>query len=247
MKTKGLIYYTDFNLDPHIHEVCLRELHRAFYRKGEVVSVSLNKPLEFGQNIVIQGERSNTMMTRQILEGLENLKADIVFFTEHDVLYNSTHFDFTPPKEDVFYYNVNTWRWDYPHNRAISYNELTSLSHMCADRKWALDHYRKRLKRILDEKWDQEDGIGKMQPKWIRALGYEPGTKRRRIGGFSDDVSERWRSETPNVDIRHGTTLSHPKTRLESFIHPPTGWQEVTIDKIPNWDLKKLFDLDLDA
>lgn len=236
---KGIIYYTDFHCDSFIREICLAQLKKAF--TGDIISVSLNKPLDLGRNIVMKGERSNTMMIRQILTALEASTADVVFFTEHDVLYNPTHFEFTPPKDNVFYYNLNNWRWDFPKDRAISYNELTSLSQMCVYREWALEHYRKRLKRLIDSGFDKQDGIGNMQPVWVRALGYEPGTKRRRIGGFSDDVSERWRSELPNVDIRHGMTLSNPKTKFTSFKHPPTGWKEVTLDEIPGWDLKGMF------
>lgn len=238
---KGIIYYSDFHVDPGIQDVCLGQLKKSF--SGEIVSVTLNGSLEFGKNIVIKGERSNTMMTRQILTALEASTADIVFFTEHDVLYNPTHFDFVPPKKDVFYYNLNNWRWDFPKDRIISYNELTSLSQMCVYREWAVEHYKKRLKRILDSGFDKDDGIGKLQPIWIRALGYEPGTKRRRIGGFSDDVSERWRSELPNVDIRHNMTLSNPKIQLKHFKHLPTEWKEQTLDTIKNFNLKQLFNL----
>lgn len=238
-KRIGAIYYTDFHVDPAIHAVCLEQLKRSFL--GDIISVSLNRPLDLGKNVVLNGERSNTMMIRQILTALEASTADIVFFTEHDVLYNHTHFDFIPEKNNVFYYNLNNYRWDFPKDRAISYNELTSLSQMCVYREWALDHYRKRLERLINSGWDKQDGIGNMQPKWVRALGYEPGTKRRKIGGFSDDVSERWRSKLPNVDIRHNMTLSNPKTKLESFKHLPTGWKEVTLDQIPGWDLPTMF------
>jgi hypothetical protein len=239
--TKGIIYYTDFHVAPKIHEICLNQLKKAF--KGEVVSVSLNQPLDFGNNIVVNGERSNTMMTRQILTALEALKTDIVFFCEHDVLYDPSHFEFTPEKDNVFYYNLSNWRWDYPSDRIINYDQLTSLSQMCTYRNWALEHYKKRYRRIIDSGWDKEDGIGTMQPKWIRALGYEPGTKRRRIGGFSDDVSERWRSAQPNVDLRHGATLSNPKTKLSQFKHLPTNWREESLSTITNFNLKEMFGL----
>lgn len=239
--SKGLIYYTDFNVDPAIQWICLQQLKKAF--NGGVVSVSLNQPLDFGKNIVIKGERSNTMLTRQILAALEASTADVVFFTEHDVLYHPTHFDFTPDKEEIFYYNINSWRWDYPKDRVISYHELTSLSNLCVYRKWALDHYRKRMKRIIDSGWDKEDGIGKMQPHWARMIGYEPGTKRRKIGGFSDDISIKWMGEFPNIDIRHGTTLTKPKTSLDQFKHLPSDWKEKGLDDLRGWDIKKLFNL----
>lgn len=237
----GVIYYTDFHLDPFIHGICLEQLKKAF--KGEIVSVSLNRSLDLGKNIVLEGERSNTMMIKQIIAGLEASTADYVFFCEHDVLYAPTHFDFSPPKDDVFYYDLANWRWDYPKNRLINYDQLTSLSMMCTNRLWALEHYNKRLNRLIESGFDKEDGIGNMQPKWVRALGYEPGTKRRKIGGFSDDVSERWKSSTPCIDIRHKMTLSNPKTRLKDFKHQPTGFKEITLDEMKAWPLKLMFNL----
>lgn len=240
--TKAIIYYSDFHASPEILEVCLRQLKSAW--TGDAVSVTLNKPLDLGKNIVLQGERSNSMFYKQILTALENSTADYIFFCEHDVLYRPEHFEFTPPKDNVFYYNISSWRWEYPNDRLVTWDEMTPLSSMCVNREWALDHYRRRVKRIIDTGCDKEDGIGKMQPVWARALGYEPGTKRRKIGGFSDDVSDKWKSKVPNIDIRHKGCLTNPKTNLHQFKHPPTNFQERTIkDFLPEWDLKSLFNL----
>ena len=241
MSKVGAIYYSDFHVEPKIQDICVRNLKDVFH--GNIVSVTLNKPIDLGTNIVLKGERSNTMMVRQILTALENSTKEYVYFVEHDLLYDPSHFSFLPPKDDVFYYNTNLWRWDYPNDRIVTYDNLTSLSQMCCNRVWALEHYKKRYNRIMETGWYKEDGIGKMQPNWVRALGYEPGTKRRRIGGFSDDVSERWRSAMPNVDIRHSGTLSNPKTKLSQFTHLPQNFTEKPLSVITNFDLYKLFDV----
>ena len=60
-------------------------------------------------------------MITQILTALENSTADIIFFTEHDVLYAKEHFDFTPPLNDVYYYNMNNYRWRWGTEVAITY------------------------------------------------------------------------------------------------------------------------------
>lgn len=240
-KQIGAIYYTCFHVDEKIRLICQEQLKKAF--TGPIVSVSLNKPANIGKNIVIEGERSNTMMIRQIITALEALDTKYVYFTEHDVLYHPSHFTFVPPKDNVFYYDLAVVRWDYPHDRVISYDGLTCLSMMCCNREWALDHYRKRMKRLIESGFDKQDGPGNMQPHWVRALGYEPGTKRRRIGGFSDDVSERWRSPFVNVDIRHGKTLSNPKTKLSQFKHLPKNFQEHHLDDFQEWKLKETFNL----
>ena len=234
---KSIIYYTDNRIDKPIIPVCQKQLLKA---KLSIVSCSL-KPINFGKNIVLEDKkRSYPTMVTQIIMALENSTADYVFFCEHDILYHPSHFDFTPTRNNIFYYNINNWRWDYPKDRLIQYDGLTSLSMLCVYRELALNHYRRREKKI--EEWGL-DKIRSREPRWARLWGYEPGTKKKRRRGFSDEDSTRWKSEYPNIDIRHSRTFSKPKTTLDSFKYPPTGWQETTLDQIPGWDLKELFNL----
>ena len=215
------------------------QLNRAF--SGDIVSVSL-KPISFGRNIVLDGlERSYPTMVKQILTGLEDLKSDIVFFTECDVLYHPSHFEFIPEDENTFYYNTNNWRWDYPKDRLITYKGLTSLSMLCCYRKLAVDHYRKRLKTIVSHNLEESPV---KEPLWARKWGYEPGRKRTKRGGFSNEKSETWDSLFPNIDIRHDKTFSRRKVEVADFTHPPdeNSWMETNLDNIPGWiGLKKRF------
>jgi hypothetical protein len=112
---------------------------------------------------------------------------------------------------------------------------------MCANRQFALDHYYKRRAKILE--WGLDE-FGSREPRRARIWGYEPGTKRPRRGGFSDDKYGIWHTNTPVVDIRHHLTFSSPKISLDSYTHQPTGWKEISIDDIPGWDIRKIFDLD---
>lgn len=238
--TGGAIYYSDFHLDPKIMRVCQEQIRRGF--DGEIVSVSLNAPLDFGRNFVHEDPlgRSYPAMVRQIIMALENLTTDYVYFLEHDVLYSKSHFDYVPPTDDVFYYNVHNWRWLYPQDYLITYNELTSLSGMSCNRELALAHYRMRWQRI-DEFELYE--IRSREPKWARKLGYEPGTKPRRRGGITDEDHVKWKSALPNIDIRHGKTFSAPKVLQEHFKRAPTDWRCAGMDEIPGWDLRELFGL----
>jgi len=180
-------------------------------------------------------------MLWQIFVALANSSAPYVFFCEHDVLYEKSHFLFIPKKDNVFYYNSNVWRWRYGgDNIAIRYEGMLPLSCMCTNREFALDHYRKRQAKIKE--WGLDD-IRSREPRKSRIWGYEPGRKRKRRGGFSDDISEVWCSELPNIDIRHGRTFSSPKITLDSFKNMPENWEEISIENIQGWDLKKLFNL----
>lgn len=222
---KTILYYT--------HNLCDEKIFKTVqYRLLNIglpiVSVSL-KPMDFGKNIVLNLEPGAVTLTKQILEGLYNVDTDYVFFCEHDVLYHKSHFDFKPSRDDTFYFNTNNWRWDYPKDRYITYDGLRSLSGMCANTKLALKHYKKRLDLI------EKNGYGnERDPYWARKIGYEP-CKSKKRGGFSDNKCDNWRSEHPNIDIRHGGTMTKPKVTLSSFKHQPTGWKEATFNQLTGW------------
>lgn len=233
-KMKGIIYYTDNRLIEPMFSVVQRQILKA---NLPVTSVSL-EPIDFGNNTAIKGKRSYPTMVRQIITALERTSVDDVFFCEHDVLYHPSHFDFTPPKDNIFYYNANVWRWDYPKDRVITYGRLISLSAMCCNRNLALEHYRKRLEYI---KKHGQDKYQRGEPQFFRTMGYEPGTKKKERGGITDDDFETWFSAFPNIDIRHRGTFSPPKVTLDKFTWAPENWLEMNASKVPGWDLRKLF------
>ncbi len=234
--TKGIIYYTDNRLREPIFSIVQKQILKSGL---PIVSVSL-KPINFGQNIVLSSSPGYLSMVTQITMALAKSETNYVFFCEHDVLYPLSHFDFTPPKDNIFYYNAYVWRWKYSEDLAITYDRLISLSGLCVNRKFALDHYKRRLEKIQEMNYDRDT---RHEPGWARKWGYEPGTKKIKRGGFSDDNFETWSSEFPMVDIRHGRTFSQSKVTLDSFTHKPENWRETTLDKIPGWDLKSLFNL----
>jgi len=234
---KGIIFYTDNRLREPIRSLAQKYIKDVGL---PIVSCSL-APIDFGENYVLEGrERSYPTMVDQIIIALEHSLADYVFFCEHDVLYHPSHFDFTPPTDDIYYYNVNNWRWWQGAPTAITYSGLTSLSSLCVNRELALKHYHYRKEVI--EKWGL-DKIRSREPRWARKFGYEPGTKKRRNGGFTDEDHVKRRSELPNIDVRHRGTFSRPKVTLAEFTHLPSDWREEPIENIPGWDLKALFNL----
>lgn len=226
---KGIVYYTNNILDEAINTLVQRKLLEV---NLPIVSVSL-KPINFGKNIVFNSKPGIITMTKQIMIGLEEINSDVVFFAEHDILYHQSHFDFIP--NDSFCYNTNVWRFDYPYDRLITYDHLRSLSGLCAKRDLLLKHYNKRLKFIENNNCKDDS----REPIWIRKLGHEPGKSKSRL---LEKCSE-WKSEYPNIDIRHNRTITKRKCRLEDFKHQPTNWQETTLDKIPGWNLKEIFEL----
>ncbi len=114
---------------------------------------------------------------------------------------------------------------------AVTFDGLRSVSGLCADRELLIRHYTKRLQ--IAEKG------------WKRMYGWEPGVRKIRQGGISDeDFSER-KAEYPNVDIRHGGSMTGMHCTLNSFSKPHhvRNWREIRINEIPGWNLKKMFNL----
>jgi hypothetical protein len=222
--SKGIIYYSHGVEEP----ICSAVRKQLLKSKLPIVSCTL-KPIDFGENIVLDLEPSILTMTKQILAALGASKADTVFFCEHDVLYHPTHFDFNLPTREKYYYNVNVWRWWYPKNRAITYDFSRSLSGMCCDRERAIKHYKERVKYI--EKCGNR-----------ARFGFEPGTRKIKDGGVTDEEFEDWKSELPNIDIRHRGTITPRKCHHTSFVVPPdwSTWKRITLDKIPGWDYEFL-------
>ena len=227
--TKGVIFYTDNRLNLDIAHRVQKQLKEAVGSK-RIVSVSL-KPMDFGDNIYMPLERGYLTMAKQILAGLKELDTDIVFFCEHDVLYDKSHFDFTPKEKNIYYYNVNVWKVKYPEGNAVKVDDCRQLSGLCCYRDLAIQHFEKRVK-LLQEKFAQ----CKIEEfnRYVREVGFEPGTHNRneRIDDFKSDI---WTSERPIVDIRHDQNATPSRWSKEQFRNEKytKGWQESS--NIPYW------------
>ena len=168
----------------------------------------------------VAAERGYLTMFRQILAGLETSTADIIFLCEHDVIYHPSHFDFTPPRKDVFYYNENCFKVDYQTGRALFYY-CKQTSGLCGYRDLLVEHYRRRVALV------EQNGF-------TRKMGFEPGThsRRERVDDFQ---AEAWMSEYPNIDIRHNNNLTPSRWKKEQFRDQryTRGWLET--DTVPGW------------
>ena len=103
---KGIIFYTDNQLNLKIAHAVQDAIRRV---NLPIVSVSLKPMPHFGKNIYLPLKRGYLTMFTQILTALEASDAQIIYFCEHDNIVHPSRFEFTPPKKDVWYYNLN-WR-----------------------------------------------------------------------------------------------------------------------------------------
>lgn len=219
---KLCLYYTCNSHDPTLELAARNNLKRST-NGHELGCVALQRT-DFGDwTIVLDRKKSGGTMHYQILAGLERSTADYVFLCESDVLYHQSHFEFTPPRDDIFYYNTNVWRVRYEDGHAVRTANLQQVSGICASRQLLLRHYRKRVEII-------ESNAGIFD---VKRMAYEPGTR----GKFGDERVENWESPYPNIDITgHGNTLTTPHFSVDSFRNKKyaEGWQE-TDDEIPGW------------
>jgi glycosyltransferase involved in cell wall biosynthesis len=226
--SKGIIYYTDNQLDLGIMKACQEQLLKSV-NGHRIVSVSL-QPLDFGNNITLPLERGILTMFKQILTGLEELDCDTIFFCEHDVLYHPSHFDFVPTARDKYYYNRNTWKLRIEDGHALSY-ECGQTSGLCAYRDLLVQHYKQRVKNT-QEKWDELGGNTYQFRQFVRAQGFEPGTHHRPESVDQLDF-EYWDSALPNIDVRHSSNLTPNRWSKDQFRRKPRTWVES--DEIPGW------------
>lgn len=223
----GVLYYTDNRLDEEIMRKCQQALKDAV-GATRIVSVSLDK-LEFGENIALHKERGYLTMFEQILTGLKELDTDVVFFAEHDVIYNATHFEFRPTRRDVYYYNTNVWKVRWSDGHALYTDNTRQTSGLCAYRETLIQHYEERVRRTR-EQWSRH-GDNRQFRNWIRRQGFEPGTHGR-DERVDDLKAESWQSAEPLYDIRHDGNLTPSRWRKDEFRNPhyTRGWKESFID-----------------
>ena len=196
----AILYYTHGLAPALVLQAARAQLVRC--KNGdELVSVS-QSPLDFGDvRIVMPIKPSVLAMFRQILAGLEATSADTVFMAEHDVIYHPSHFEFVPPRMDCYYYNTNVWMVDFHSGKAIYYDGAAKVSGLVASRELLLEHYRRKIAQV------ERDGFSH------RAIGYEPGRKRRR----DDYEAEHFQSRVPNLDIKHAGCVTRGRFSLDQY------------------------------
>lgn len=216
---RGVIFYTDNRINPAIFSTVQRQITHSI-NGHELISVSL-QPLDFGRNLVLEKQRGYLTLFEQILAGLEASTAEIIYLTEHDVIYAPEHFQFIPPDPCKIYYNRNVWQVRTSDGFAVYY-EAKRLSQLVAYRDVLLEHYRRRVAVV------REKGFS-------RKIGFEPGSHHR-AERIDDLQSEYFVSSVPNLDLKHGQNLTPARWSPEQFRDKRNckGWLE-SDGTIPGW------------
>jgi len=215
--TKGAAYYTDNKLPKEIAVPVFKNLEKVF--PGKIKAVSL-APLSYTKSTVLDKERGYLTMFEQILTALRGLDTDIVFMTEHDVLYHPSHFDFVPIK-GTFHYNTNVWKVRIEDGHALWVDNCRQVSGLCAWREDLIAHYEERVSYVREKGYSNK-------------MGFEPGTHSR-ITWKRQFKCDTWMSAFPNVDIRHQANLTPNRWSPDLFRDKRNceGWKEA--EKVPGW------------
>lgn len=220
--SKGMIYYTTNTLNEKIAKPVRDTLQKISNEKNINITCSSLRKMDFGNKRVRFPTMKPSYLTmfKQILGALEKSSDDWIFFTEHDVLYHPSHFDFTPPDKNTFYYNQNVWylRED---GHALHY-DVNQLSGLCVWRETALIHFRERYERFTKE-------------EFTRNTGFEPFTHHR-VSWPHEFTLGTWKSEAPNVDIRFGVNSTGMRWRKDQYRNQQLliNWIENDTE-IPYW------------
>lgn len=230
--SKGIIYYTPNDLNEKVAKpVRDRLLNISESKNIPIVSSSLKK-MEFGvKNIRFPSLKKGFLtMFKQILAALQNSKSDIIFFCEHDVLYDPSHFDFTPADENTFYYNQNVWMLRAEDGHCLHF-DVNQLSGLCVYRDAAIKHFRERY-AMAEEAYNR---LNETEfNRFIRNMGFEPFTHNRVIWK-NQFPYKTWKSDKPNVDIKHGGNATGQRWNKDQYKNQSLLVNWIEGNEIPGW------------
>jgi hypothetical protein len=217
---KGIIYYTNNRIEERITIVCRKVLLKAC--NGIPIASVSHFPIDFGTNIVVDLPSCSKSVFKQILIGLENCNADVIYLCEHDVLYHSSHFDYIP-KYHRFYYNQNRWSVDSYTGDAL-YRRTKAMSCLVSYKEILIDHFTNLLNLI------SKDGYKRS------VMGFSPGT--HRFNGMKIHGVRMFESEYPNIDIRHNNNISGGSFNRNDFDDRESrDW--ILTSEVPGWGKTK--------
>jgi len=216
---KTVLYLTDNSIDENLLLFCQERLKKECF-DIPIISVS-QKPINFGKNICVGNiGRSWMSLYKQILAGLELCETDYIGIAEHDCLYNAAHIKYIPTSDNIFFYNHNCWLVDsmtgiysyWPHRFALSqlvcHRDLLKKSTI-----EIMNLLMMGLKVSKGMKWYGEPGLVSDTYKvFVEADSGRSSQLQRYLKKYvSEYKSKSFKTEKPNIDIRHGKNFTGPK------------------------------------
>lgn len=235
-KEVTILYYSDNKIDPDIQSLVLNNLRSM---QNPIVSVT-QKPIDLGKNICVGDIGSSWLnLYRQLKTAAEAATTKYVATAEHDCLYTQEHYDWTPPRDDTFYYNENVWflQMDTKHEELRGMfstyweTERKALSQLVCNRELLIADLNEKLSLLDEHEWVKksllfagEPGVTRIKEaqKWARTS--KGVSLYKYISEYLEaQKSDIFRNELPNLDIRHDGNFTGPK-RGKNRRYELEGW-----------------------
>ena len=232
-----IIYYTDNTLDPVFEKRVQDELVKAAEGK-RIISVS-QKEMAFGDNICV-GEmgRSHHSLYHQALTGAKAADTKYIALAEHDCMYTAEHFNWVPPTDDIFYYNVHHYfiQWNNKAEGQYSYFRRKPLSQLICARDIFLEAIKEKL-QMLEAGYDLRRGEpGACEPGVCdnRRAFVAAKAKLKDVGKGRKWTAKGFRTILPTLDIRHKDNFSGARrARQRTYSIPYWGSFHAVMGKPP--------------
>jgi len=223
MSDTTIVYYTDNSMDPDLEKKVQGFLVQA--SEGKPIITVSQKPMGFGQNICV-GDigRSHHSLFAQALAGAKAATTKYIALAEHDCLYTPEHFNWVPPRDDVFYYNTNHWivQWNKgPLEGQYCHFSRKTLSMLICNRELFVEAIHEKILMLEAGATLRKGQPGACEPGVCdnrTAFVYEKAELYKNppkdLGKHSKKyTAARFRTEMPNIDIRHGNNFSGGRGR----------------------------------
>ncbi len=212
-----IIYLTDNVLDEKIASLCRKNISKSI---GNLPLISVShKPIDFGYNICVgKMERNSLTINLQMMKALEKVNTEFIAIAEHDCLYTKEHFNFIPPDKN-FWYNENVWMMQYYSKDNPQYNGLFSFfkerkanSQLICGTEVMIKSTKDRIDMMSDPIWMKRYPSGRIGEAGAMnynhvmrlATGQAVAHIREKLKKYIKDYEgKNWRTELPNIDIRH--------------------------------------------
>lgn len=189
-----IVYYTA-NVVPENFALYTRAQLRSAAGSAPIVSVS-HKPLDFGENIVVDLPRHHLSIYKQALIGAKAARTKYIALCEDDVLYSPEHFKHRP-SPDKFAYNLGHWNiYTWQKEPVFSWKGRRNLGQLICERDLFIRAMEERFLRWPD---DSKINLG---------IWAEPSKYEEQLDVSVKEAEEFW-TNPPNVVFSHETALSY--------------------------------------
>ena len=215
---KTVIYLTDNVLDDNIATLCRNNIIKSI---GGLPLISVShKPIDFGINICVGVmDRNSLTINKQMMLALKEVKTKYIAIAEHDCLYTQEHFLFTPPDDNVSWYNENVWLMQIYSNGHPEYNGMFSIfrgrkanSQLICSTQLMIESTQDRIDMMGDTAWLAKHPDGRIgeagHMDYNHAMKLSIGKSVSHIREKLKDYIAKYKganfnTKLPNIDIRH--------------------------------------------